>query len=70
MEERTFECRDGSRWRAFTPGRSSLYRLQLVFESLDEPGRRYRGEAAADRLADLSDRELCFLIGELRAAGD
>ncbi len=66
MDERKFECADGSRWKVIAPGRSSFHRLELVFESLDEPGTLLRGEVAARSLAELSERELCFLIDELR----
>ncbi len=66
MEERIVECADGSRWKVIEATRSSLHRLELAFESLDEPGLLLRAEATAQSLAELSERELCFLVGELR----
>ncbi len=47
--------------------RSSPQRMELVFESLDQPGHMLRGEVAAAELGDLSDDELCFLIQEHRS---
>lgn len=69
MDERTIKCRDGSSWRVYTPGRSSLYRIDLVFESLDEPKELLRGEAPADGLEALTDEQLCFLVRDLRQSG-
>lgn len=70
MDERVLECPDGSRWKVVAPTRSSPYRLLLVFESLDSPGQYLRNEVAARALEELSDRELCFMVADLRAAGD
>jgi hypothetical protein len=66
MEERTFECSDGTRWKVLTAGRPTLHRIDVVFESLDEPGLLLRAEASAGGLSELSDQELCFLVGEVR----
>ncbi len=67
MDERVISCGDGGRWKVMAPGRTSFHRIELVFESLDEPGRLMRGEVAAAALAELSDPQLCFLLEELRA---
>jgi hypothetical protein len=66
MDERTLECPDGSRWRAITASRPAVHRIELVFESLDEPDTLLRAEAPAQSLSELSDDELCFLLGEVR----
>lgn len=68
MSEREIICGDGSRWRVMAPSRASPARLDLVFESLDGTGLLLRGEATASDLSELSDRSLCFLLGELREA--
>ena len=67
MDERVISCGDGGRWKVLAPGRTSFHRIELVFESLDEPDVLMRGEVAAAALAKLSDAELCFLLAELRA---
>jgi hypothetical protein len=69
MDERVIACDDGTRWKVMAPGRSSYHRIELVFEALDPPGTLLRGEAAAAKLSELSDGELCFLLGELRPPG-
>jgi hypothetical protein len=66
MAEREFTYIDASRWKVIAPSRSSLHRLDLVFESLDPPGELLRGEATAGSLEELTDEELCFLLGEVR----
>jgi len=66
MDERVITCGDGTRWKVVAPGRSSLHRIELVFESLDTPNTLLRGEVAAVGLAELSEPELCFLLEELR----
>jgi hypothetical protein len=66
MDERVVTCGDDTRWKVMAPGRSSFHRIELVFESLDDPGTLLRGEVAATRLSELSDPELCFLLEELR----
>jgi hypothetical protein len=66
MDERVISCADGTRWKVDAPGRTSFHRIELVFESLDEPGTLLRGEVAAAGLSELSDAELCFLLEELR----
>ena len=48
------------------PARTSFHRIELVFESLDEPGTLLRGEVATAKLEQLSDAELCFLLAELK----
>ncbi len=68
MEERVIECRDGSRWKVIVATRSSMHRIELVFEELAGETRLLRGEAPATGLAELSDDELCFLVTELRAS--
>lgn len=68
MVERELQCEDGTRWRVTAPSRPSPARLDVVFESLEEPGTLFRGEAVAGDLAELSDRELCFLLREVRSA--
>jgi len=68
MADRELQCKDGTRWRVSAPARSSMARLDVVFESLDEPGTLLRGEAVATDLAELSDEALCFLLAEVRAA--
>ena len=69
MEVRALKCKDGTRWSVSAPARSSLVRLDVVFESLDEPGLMLRGEAVAADISELTDKELCFLLEEVRAAG-
>ncbi|UCF20818.1 MAG: hypothetical protein JSU87_05260 [Gemmatimonadota bacterium] len=64
MDARSVRCKNGSLWKVMAVGRSSPERLELVFESLDQPGQLLRGEVAAAQLGDLSDDELCFLIEE------
>lgn len=68
MEDRIVRCDDGSRWRVSAAGRSSYHRLELVFESLDEPGALLRGEISSSSLKALDEAELCFLLEELRDA--
>lgn len=68
MENRVVRCDDGSRWRVSAAGRSSYHRLELVFESLDEPGALLRGEVSSPSLKALDEAELCFLLEELRDA--
>jgi hypothetical protein len=68
MDECTVECSDGTRWRAIAASRPALHRIELVFESLDEPDTLLRAEAAAQSLSELNDDELCFLLGEARRA--
>lgn len=68
MSRREIRCRDGTRWRVSGPSRSSMARLDIVFESIDEPGLLLRGEAVASDLAELTDEQLCFLLEEVRAA--
>lgn len=67
MDERAITCGDGTRWKVMAPGRSSFHRIELVFESLDEPTTLLRGEVAAAALSELSEAELCFLLDELRS---
>jgi hypothetical protein len=69
VEERVIGCGDGSRWKVMAPGRTSYHRIELVFESLEPAGTLLRGEIAASKLSELSDSELCFVLGELRADG-
>ncbi len=66
MDERKIVCSDGSRWRVIAASRSSPHRIELVFESLDPPGSLLRGETAARGLEELAERELCFILEELR----
>lgn len=66
MDGREFEYADESRWRVVAPSRSSVHRLDLVFESLDEPGLLLRGEVAGRSLEELSDEELRFILAELK----
>lgn len=66
MEEREVQCRDGSHWKVIAATRSSLYRLELVFEPVDGTGAVLRGEAAASELGELTAEELCFLIQQAR----
>lgn len=68
MEERFVECKDGTRWKVMVATRSSMHRLELVFEALGEEGQLLRGEAPAASLDELSDDELCFIGRELRAS--
>lgn len=66
MDERVIDCGDGGRWKVMAPARTSVHRIELVFESLDEPGTLLRGEVATAKLEQLSDAELCFLLAELK----
>lgn len=66
MEERAVTCGDGSRWKVVAAVRLSAHRLQLVFESLDVAGEMLLGEASAGGVEELDDRQLCFLLDELR----
>lgn len=68
MENRVVRCDDGSRWRVSAAGRSSYHRMELVFESLDEPGELLRGEVSSPTLHGLDEAELCFLLEQLRGA--
>lgn len=68
METRTITCPDGSRWKVIMASRSSPQRIELAFESLDASGPLLRGEAIAPSLAELTEKELCFLIDEVRRA--
>ncbi len=68
MDERTIACSDGSRWKVVLASRSSPQRIELVFESLDSSGSLLRGEAIASSLEELTERELCFVLEELRRA--
>lgn len=68
MAGRELESEDGTRWRVTAPSRPSPARLDVVFESLEEPATLFRGEAVAADLAELSDGELRFLLAELRSA--
>ncbi len=66
---RTVECDDGRRWKITAVSRPSVFRIELVFESLDQPETRLRREAEAGGLAELSDAELCFMIGGENSPG-
>jgi hypothetical protein len=66
VDERVIDCGDNGRWKVMAPARTSFHRIELVFESLDEPVTLLRGEVATANLAQLSDAELCFLLAELK----
>ena len=69
MEARTIACSDGSRWKVVLASRSSLQRIELVFESLDSSRSLLRGEAVASSLEELTEQELCFVLEEAKRAG-
>jgi hypothetical protein len=66
VDERVIDCGDNGRWKVMAPARTSFHRIELVFESLDEPVTLLRGEVATAKLGELSDAELCFLLAELK----
>ena len=66
MDERVIDCGESGRWKVMAPARTSFHRIELVFESLDEPGALLRGEVATAKFEQLSDAELCFLLAELK----
>ncbi len=70
MDERTFTCKDGTRWMVRALARPSPYRIAVVFERQGGGSEGpLQGEVEAPGLEDLTETELCFLVNDLRARG-
>ena len=64
MSERRFTCPDGTEWKVAAAIRSSPFRMELVVERVGSSDVTLRCEVQAAELSQLSDEELCFLVGD------